>query len=262
MSNLKAIAYGGGVNSTAMILLLHSKGIKADFITFADTGAEKPHTYQHLTVMNNWLLSNGWPQITIVKKNYRNGEVANLYDHSFSRNMLPSLAYGFKNCSQKFKIQPQEKACNNFQPFKDCWASGGKVIKYIGYDIDEPERVKGQVKATENDKKYIYENPLFDEGWDRERCIEEIRKHGLPVPGKSACYFCPASTKGDILRLNEHYPELMDKALALEANADLDTVKGLGRRFAWSEVVEQGDLFNDFGRDWDLPCGCFDGEDE
>ncbi|WP_223229839.1 hypothetical protein [Pseudoalteromonas piscicida] len=135
-----------------MILLLHSKGIKADFITFADTGAEKPHTYQHLTIMNNWLLSNGWPQITIVKKNYRDGAVANLYDHSFSRNMLPSLAYGFKNCSQKFKIQPQEKACNNFQPFKDCWALGEKVVKYIGYDIDEPERVKGQQKATLNDK--------------------------------------------------------------------------------------------------------------
>ena len=259
MSQLSTLAYGAGTNSTAMILLLHSQGMKVDLITFADTGAEKPHTYAYLTVMNNWLLVNGWPQITIVKKNYKNGETANLYDHSFSRNMLPSVAYGFKNCSQKFKIQPQDKACNNYQPFRDAWKRKEKVIKYVGYDFDEPQRVESQKKASEGCDKYNYQHPLFANEWDRERCIEEILKAGLPLPGKSACFMCPNSTKGEILQLNENYPELMEKALRMEGNADLEVIKGLGRRFAWSEVIEQGDLFNDFGRDWDMPCGCFDG---
>lgn len=250
------LAYGAGTDSTAILVGMYEKGMSPpDLILFADTGGEKPHTIKFLTTINNWLLSIGWPQVITVRKVYRGGKVANLYDHSYERRMLPSLAYGFKNCSQKFKHQPQDKYCNNYEPFKAHWKAGKKVTKVIGYDMDEAERAAG---APENDKKYTFWYPLIEWEWDREDCKAAIARAGLPQPGKSACYFCPSSTLGEIRQLNEMYPQLAEKALELEANADLTSVKGLGRRFAWRDVLAQPDIFNGFMPEIQKPCGCHD----
>ena len=67
-----------------------------------------------------------------------------------------------------------------------------------------------------------------------------IRDAGLPVPVKSACFYCPASKKAEILLLREHHPRLLDRALAIEANArpNLTSVRGLGRSFAWADFLD------------------------
>lgn len=255
--SLLTLSYGAGTNSTAILVGLYERGIRPDVILFADTGCEKPHTYAHLTAMNNWLFSIGFPQIVVVRKQYKTGEVANLYDHCVERNMLPSLAYGFKNCSQKFKIAPQDKYMNNLPEAKAVWAAGEKVTKIIGYDLDEQRRVDN---APSEDKKYCMWYPLIEWGWGREECIEVIERAGLPQPGKSACYFCPASKYHEIRSLEQNYPELLAKALEMEANAELESIKGLGRRFNWGDFISQTDLFGNFPPDWDMPCGCFDGD--
>ncbi|NAW64531.1 phosphoadenosine phosphosulfate reductase [Photobacterium halotolerans] len=257
MGKFIALSYGAGTNSTAILAGMYERGLRPDVITFADTGAEKPHTYSHLTVVNNWLLSIGFPQISVVRKNYFDGRVANLYDHCIERKMLPSLAYGRKNCSQKFKIEPQNKFLNNFAPAKAVWKQGDKVVKAIGYDIDERHRAEN---APAEDKKYVMWYPLIEWGWDREDCKRAIKRVGLPQPGKSACYFCPSSRYDEIRLLEQHYPELLNKALELEKKADLHTVKGLGRRFNWGQFISQPDLVGAFPADWDMPCGCFDGD--
>ena len=43
------VSYGGGVNSTALLVGLHQHRIPVDLILFADTGAEHPHTYAYWT---------------------------------------------------------------------------------------------------------------------------------------------------------------------------------------------------------------------
>jgi hypothetical protein len=79
-----------------------------------------------------------------------------------------------------------------------------------------------------------------------------IRDAGLPVPVKSACWFCPAPKKREIVWLREHHPELLERALALEANAkpNLTSVVGLGRSFSWADFLADVDdlpLFPDCG---------------
>src|SRR5262249_10279430 len=82
---------------------------------------------------------------------------------------------------------------------------------------------------------FAYWYPLHQWGYDRRRCIEVIEKAGLPVPMKSACFFCPVSKKHEILWLREHHPDLLQRALNIEDNAQetLTSVKGLGRSFSW-----------------------------
>jgi len=44
-------AYGLGVDSRAMLVEYGQRGIRPDLILFADTGGEKPETYQYLDVI-------------------------------------------------------------------------------------------------------------------------------------------------------------------------------------------------------------------
>jgi len=45
------MAYGLGVASTAMLVEFVHRGIRPDLILFADTGGEKPGTYQYLAMI-------------------------------------------------------------------------------------------------------------------------------------------------------------------------------------------------------------------
>jgi 3'-phosphoadenosine 5'-phosphosulfate sulfotransferase (PAPS reductase)/FAD synthetase len=61
------VAYGMGVDSTAMLVGLVKHGIRPDLILFADTGAERPETYEYRPVFEEWLKKQGFPPITTVK---------------------------------------------------------------------------------------------------------------------------------------------------------------------------------------------------
>jgi hypothetical protein len=55
--------------------------------------------------------------------------------------------------------------------------------------------------------------------FNREKCKQIIANAGLPVPVKSAWWFCPASKKHEISWLREHHPELLERALEIDRNA-------------------------------------------
>ena len=261
---LGVLAYGGGVNSTALLVGLHQRGIPVDLILFADTGGELPSTYAYLPIMNQWLVDHGMPQITVVKYTDKNGNRLTLEQECLRSGTLPALAYGYKKCSLKHKIGPQDKFCNNYPPCREVWARGEKVVKYIGFDAGEERRRDHALVYDIQDTKYRKEYPLIDWGWEREDCLAAIREAGLPPPGKSSCFFCPSMKHREIRTLYHQHRELFDRAVAIENNAmpNLTSVKGLGRSWSWQEFVETDKsqvamcaLFPET----DMPCGCFDG---
>ena len=73
-THINMVSYGGGANSTALLIGLHQHRIPVDLILFADTGAEHPHTYAYLDVMDRWLKDHGMPPITRVYKTTRDGK--------------------------------------------------------------------------------------------------------------------------------------------------------------------------------------------
>ena len=124
------------------------------------------------------------------------------------------------------------------------------VVKAIGLDVGEEHRLTWTQSAQGKGKRlsreqwldqnfFVYWYPLMEWGFNREKCKEIIVQAGLPVPIKSACFFCPASKKREIARLQEHHPELLERALQIERNAQakLKSVKGLGRSFSWDRYV-------------------------
>ncbi|WP_241693710.1 phosphoadenosine phosphosulfate reductase [Pseudomonas sp. OTU750018] len=259
------VAYGGGTNSTAFLVEMVRLGEPLDAILFADTGGERASTYAYVAMFSAWLVERGYPAINIVKKG---GRQETLEQDCLRKAMLPSLSYGYKGCSHKYKIEPQDKFVNNWQPAREAWDAGLKVVKLIGYDMDEPHRA-----AIPEDRKYTYRYPLLEWNWGRLECVAAIARAGLPQPGKSACFFCPSMTKPEILQLRKEEPALLIRALNIESTAkdagNLNSVKGLGRRLHWGEFIELADEAeaNDpsafFLRQQDFPtpppCGCYDG---
>lgn len=244
---------GGGTNSMAMLIGLRNAGVMPDVIVFADTGSERPHTYEYMQIKREWLKKNGFPDLKVVRNTNKHGQEQTLEQDCLNRGALPSIAYGFKSCSQKFKIQPIDKFLNHHPMAIAAWASGEKVTKLIGYDADESHRVRDY-----DDQKYTVAYPLLDYGWGRADCVAAIRNECLPLPGKSSCFFCPNMRRGEVLELHALHPDLAARAIAIEQNADLSSVKGLGRSWSWGSMLATPDMFADHFEK-PMPCGCYDG---
>lgn len=252
------VSWGGGVNSTAVLIGLRQRSIRPDLILFADTGGEKPETYAYLEILQEWLEAQEWPRIIVLRKN---SIYKSLEDNCLSKGMLPSLAYGFKSCSDKWKRQPQDKYANHWPPARKCWDAGGKVRKVLGYDAGEQRRAR----ITE-DGQYSYWYPLIEWEWYREDCIRAISKANLPLPAKSACFFCPAAKKAEVLDLSRNHPELFNRAIEMEHRAlpNLTVVRGLGRHWSWEELVknQNSPALAVLPETVAAPCYCVDGSED
>lgn len=252
----RIVSYGGGTNSTAMIIGLWEKGERPDAIIFADTGGEKPHTYDFIKLFSFWCTEHGFPEIVSIK----GGQPQQIKDGSLESECLrlktlPAKAFGLSSCSQKWKIEPF-----------DTWLNQNNISaceKLIGFDVDEAHRMDRLMKFETPLKKFRF--PLIKWGWGRDECKAAIGRVGLPQPGKSACFFCPSSKKWEIRDLATRYPDLMKRALEMEHRALTDdreflAVKGLGRDFSWGQYLKQGYMFNESDAGIpDIDCGCLDG---
>ncbi|RKZ15004.1 hypothetical protein DRQ53_10135 [bacterium] len=258
---LSVLSFGGGVNSTALLCGLLERHERPDAILFADTGGEKPETYQHVKDMESWLFSRGFAQtkglcITTVK--YDTGPNESLEAESLANKTLPSLAFGFKGCSVKWKRQPMDRWIKKWWCAQAAWDNHIPVYRLIGIDAGEAHRGK-----IPDDKRFRYKFPLIEWDWGREECIEAIERAGAPMPAKSACWYCPASRKAEVLKLAAEHPELHERAVAMERNAqeNLGTVKGLGRHWSWENLVKadraQLRLFSEAPEE---ACMCYDGD--
>jgi hypothetical protein len=262
------VAYGLGVDSTAMLIEFVHRSIRPDLILFADTSGEKPETYEYLPVMQRYLRQVDFPLVTTVRYQPTRAAYDTLEGQCLHTGTLPSLAYGGKSCSLKYKRTPQDKYILEHYPPEEFVRQGKRVVRAIGFEAGEERRTYAHVvkaigldareehrltwaqevqRQTEQPTRqqwldqhfFAYWYPLMEWGYDRERCKQIIARAGLPVPVKSACFFCPASKKHEIAWLEVHHPDLLERALAIERNAQakLKSVKGLGRSYSWERFV-------------------------
>lgn len=244
------VSYGAGTNSTAMVCEMVRRDETIDAIVFCDTGGERPETYAHIVDFSGWLKARDYPEVlTIRRESAKVGDdlAATLEAECLMRGQLPGIAYGMGSCSDKWKQQPFKKWLQTTG-----WSN---VVVCIGFDANEPSRkIRGDKYAMPYARRY----PLIE--WDigRAQCVEIIKASGITPPGKSACFFCPASRKHEILELPD---DLKRRALEIEARAHLTSVAGLGRHFAWRDLIaaDKAQCKFDFVGVEETPCGCYDG---
>lgn len=84
-----AVAYGMGVDTTAMLIGLKQRSIRPDLILFADTGGEKPETYLYAPVIRQWLRDVDFPQFEVVRYKPPIAPYDTLYGNCWQNETLP-----------------------------------------------------------------------------------------------------------------------------------------------------------------------------
>lgn len=263
------VSYGMGVDSTALLLGLLEMELFPDAILTADTGGELPSTYHYLFAFDRFLAAHGFARrgsvwrrppgyddpgfglpiehrLAVIVCVANDGRYGTLEKNCRDKAMVPSLAYGGRSCSEKYKHRPMHKWCkNHWEAARLWWGLNGRnqkttdrnVVKLIGYDA-------GEVRRSDilGDGFYTYRYPLREWGWGRPAALEVIARHGLSAPGKSSCFYCPAAKKPEIVQLGLRYPGLLRRALDMEQAAldagNLKKIKGLARSWAWNDFVK------------------------
>jgi len=214
----RIISYGGGVQSTAMIVLSAQGRIPPiDAAIMANVGddSEHPATLVYVReVMLPWAAKNG-VHIEVMDRVKRNGDTETLMGRltrEGSRSLpipirMDNGAPGTRSCTADFKIAVVGKWLKKHgataeNPFEVC----------IGISTDEIQRVSN--KKSMPYEKPIY--PLIDVSMDRSRCQQVIAAAGLPVPPKSSCFFCPFHRPQVWAEMRRDEPELFEKSAALE----------------------------------------------
>ena len=200
------LSYGGGVNSTALILLMEDACEFVDIfdqlhILFADTGCEHPQTYTYLEQMDAYLAQRGQRIIRVSAEQP-------LLEMCHERNFLPSRMNRW--CTREAKLNPLW--IYEGQTFHiDYRRDELQLIRFIGIDAGEVHRVRAS-KQKQVKQRY----PLIEYNLDRQGCQKLIERKGLPLPRKSGCFMCPFAARHELARLSIEYPHLFEQALQLE----------------------------------------------
>ena len=202
------VSYGGGVNSTALSILLLTNPKYADVreglrFIMADTGDEYPETTAFVkNHFEPWLESKGY-KLEWVRRE-EDGLFQSLYEYCFARSIIPSRMSRW--CTDKFKIRPIVKYLGEQGMLP--------TIQYLGIHSGEMDRRMRTSGRDDIENQF----PLCYDDIDQQDCLDIIAREGLPIPVKSGCFYCPHSNKNAILDLEENHPELFDRAVRLESN--------------------------------------------
>ena len=235
---VKVFSYGGGVQSTAALVLAVQGQLECDAFLFANVGddSENPATLRYVhEVAIPYAMRSGVPLHELRKMRLVRGTGRREPETVRERLMRPGSrsigipvrmsngAPGRRACTTDFKVRLIARWCREHGA-----TPAHPAITMLGISLDEFQRMR-------NDSGIAYTRlayPLVDRRMTRQDCINVIADAGLPVPPKSSCWFCPFHTLGRWREMRDREPELFAKAVALERHIN-DKRARLGRYQVW-----------------------------
>jgi hypothetical protein len=214
--SLSAFSYGGGVQSTAALVLAAERTIDFPLFLFANVGedSENPRTLDFVEEFAKPYAARMGIELVELHKYTRYGEpitIRSWLDRTERSVGIPVYmangAPGNRLCTYRFKIIVVDKELKRRGVTKH-----EKAVLGLGISTDEWKRMR---KAKDDDVK-VFAYPLIDLDLDREACTRLIERAGLPVPPKSSCYFCPFHRIGEWQDMRRNEPDLFAKSVALE----------------------------------------------
>jgi hypothetical protein len=215
---MRVISYGGGVQSTALVVLAAQRRIDFPVALFSNVGddSEHPATLRYVReVAIPWAAERGVEVIELQRRR-RDGSTETLWERLMregSRSLpipvrMPDTgAPGTRSCTADFKIRVLARWLREHGATED-----DPAVVAIGFSTDEFHR-------SSNRKAYPHEQPtypLLDLGLSRGDCQRLIADAGLPVPPKSACFFCPFHRPAAWREMRRDEPELFARSVTLE----------------------------------------------
>ncbi|GHJ43304.1 hypothetical protein Cs7R123_06460 [Catellatospora sp. TT07R-123] len=177
---LRVVSYGGGVQSTALLVLAAQRVIDFPVFLFANVGddSEDPDTMTYLHQYARPFAALHGIQLHVLDKRRRDGSIETLYGR-LTRHGSRSLpipvrmsngAPGTRSCTAEFKIRVIGKWLRQHGA-----SPGNKATVGIGISLDEIERLNNR-KATP------YEIPVYPCSTRRARCGASTAGASSPTP--------------------------------------------------------------------------------
>ncbi len=216
------ISYGGGTQSTALILmaLRGEFGLnRPDFGVYADVGAEPYFINDYVKYFIDYVKKEynfdiyytkhkeGLESAVLKKpKKSRNGK---FYTSSvppfFTLSNTGKKGMLMRQCTPDYKIKPLSKLINSKLKRAE------KYRKWFGISFDERSRMK-----IPTNKKITNYYPLVDFFIRRNDSIEYVKELGLPPPQRSSCYFCPYHSDKYWIWLRKYHISEFERACEFE----------------------------------------------
>lgn len=193
MTALRIISLGWGVQSWCIAAGVALGELPpVDFAIHSDTTFERRATYEFAAKWTPWLEEHGVKVVTvsdtrathILKKSSTSDGHYTLMP-VFTRNEDGSKGQLRRQCTSRWKIEPLHRWLGEELGRQGIDKAPGVVQQQLGITLDEWQRAKDSpVPWIEN----TY--PLLDRRMTRQDCIDWLKAHDLPSPGKSACVQC------------------------------------------------------------------------
>lgn len=212
---LRTFSSGGGVQSTAALVLSAQGKIDFPVHLFANVGddSEHPATLAYVNdVVKPYAEANGIEfhelrrvrgdrtEETLLGRFERNGRVAFPV-------RAANGAPGTRQCTHDSKRKVLEKWHKAHGATEE-----DRAVMGIGFSTDEVHRIGN---ATERKLETVV-YPLIDLGLSRADCYSLIAGAGLPKPPKSSCWFCPMHRPSVWSEMRRDEPVLFRRSVELE----------------------------------------------
>lgn len=219
---LRIISYGAGVQSTALLVLAAQGVIDYKTFLFCNVGddSEHPDTLKYMREVAMPYAQAHDITLTELLRQRRDGSTETLYGRLTRENSrsigipvrMSNGAPGNRACTADFKILVVDRWLREHGAKKE-----GAIVG-LGISLDEITRVKPNMDPSTKEWKENAFPLLFEvpKALTRQDCINIITRAGLPVPPKSACFFCPFHRLSKWQEMRQNEPELFWKAARLE----------------------------------------------
>ena len=261
---LKILSLGWGVQSWTLAAMAALGEIPMpDYAVHADTTHEMTGTYAHAEKWTPWLEEHGIPVVTVQasEKLVATAEWTKPYEENTNL-MIPAFTVKLhdlergqvrRQCTTKWKIAPLRRFARSIinKTSPEC------VEMWMGISLDEWQRMRtAEVAYIKN----VY--PLVDRRLSRSYCTAWLEEHGLDIPPKSACTFCPYHNKDYWKRMKQAGGADWDEAVTVD-EVIRDKGKGSGKDFqlfihsSGLPLEEAVRIPEDYGAkqmEMDIPC--------
>jgi len=215
------VSYGGGIQSTALVVLAMRERWAIDEIVHVDLmGAESPATREYVALFGDWLRREHGRDITIIERDLYGDMLARPGFTPVPWRIADGSAMLSRQCTRQYKVAPLQRYLYGRYP-------GERIGLMLGISVDEYHRMRDSSAAR---IEHVY--PLVDRRLTRWQCRDIIERAGLAVPSKSSCWFCPYRSISSQWALVRRYPYLRAMARALE-----DRINAERRRRGRDEIV-------------------------
>lgn len=215
--SIRAISYGGGVQSTALLVLATQRQIDFPLALFSNVGddSEHPATLAYVREIAAPFAEQHDIELVELRARPKGKETTllQLLMREGSRSVdIPAWmegagAPGRRTCTKDFKIRRIAAWLKLLGATAD-----DPAICALGISLDEWQRMR-------SDSGFAFQHlayPLIDLRLDRVGCMRVIEDAGLPVPPKSSCWFCPYRPLRHWQEMRRDDPERFAEAVALE----------------------------------------------